>query len=957
MLTRVVILLCLATFQLHAQESHQLSLDQMISNQSFDEAKEFLNENWNTLIASNDPVALNKLGSYAYRVAELGKSVEAYRNNFLAVRKINDEDSEPYIAALTILGNAYQLDGNFLLASKIFLKLIELNRNYYGRVSYAHANALCNYGNLMLMSGKIEESDGFFTTAINITEKIGKPSALKVNILSAYANYKIVTGYYSIAENFLRQALFVAASHPVKSTTMTQTYMRLAKLYIQLNNVGQAATAIANALKILEQTTIDTHPERGSINVLKSKINLLMRNSAIANAEAMQAVKLLEGLPGYSSNLLDARLTFAASLAQANHLSSARESLLQPETDNRANDVKNSYRLGRILELQASINHQEGNFDAAITQLDECLSIRKRNFEYEHPDYLRALTKLSLVYWAKGDIGQAEKYFSRSIHLYKIQYLRQYPFLSEKEKELFYETIKLYFNKYTFFTVEHHKSHPNLVGDLMSSRLLFKGLLYNSIKNLKERVLSNDRLLDRYREYERVKERLGIAYKVLEFDPSLQPAGLDSLENLANYLEKEISLRSQIGNRHEDILRLNLNWEDLRESLPSDALAIDVIHGNYYDVRRDEIIGDSTYYVALGVSRNVYGNPDFVMLQGNDLDGKYYSYYRNAIRLKIQDETSYDQFWKPIEDQFDLRKYKQVYFSPDGIYSLINPATLFNPSDNEYLFEQCDVRIIGNPIDIIKSATNRDTRALRAPSLLIGSPDYGAKPTEQPSPERNFLFDVTSIPELPGTLTEVTGIGDLFMQEQLGVEVLTGEAANEEALKAKTNFSRSPQVLHIASHGFFNPEAAVFDPLSRSGLLLAQASHYNDAELINAQLTSLSSPALVQDGVLTAQEAMNLDLGGTELVVLSACETGLGVVRSGEGVYGLQRAFQTAGANAIIMSLWKVDDESTQKFMTTFYREWVRSRNKHQAFRKAEAAIREEYTDPYYWGAFVLVGG
>jgi CHAT domain-containing protein len=185
---------------------------------------------------------------------------------------------------------------------------------------------------------------------------------------------------------------------------------------------------------------------------------------------------------------------------------------------------------------------------------------------------------------------------------------------------------------------------------------------------------------------------------------------------------------------------------------------------------------------------------------------------------------------------------------------------------------------------------------------------------------------------------------------------MTGSEAKTENLE---NIS-SPIFLHIATHGFFNPTVssenamsmgiritkAKENPLLRSGLLLSGA-----ASVIRHEPSLGEKP----NGILYAYHVMNFDLSSTELVVLSACETGLGEVVNGVGVYGLSRAFQVAGAGNIIMSLWKVDDEATQELMTAFYREWLQTGLTREAFHHAIQAVRKKYPSPFYWGAFVMI--
>jgi len=154
-------------------------------------------------------------------------------------------------------------------------------------------------------------------------------------------------------------------------------------------------------------------------------------------------------------------------------------------------------------------------------------------------------------------------------------------------------------------------------------------------------------------------------------------------------------------------------------------------------------------------------------------------------------------------------------------------------------------------------------------------------------------------------------------------------------------------VLHIATHGFFSDKNdAGTDPMLRAGLLLTGVANYlQDNITLDAD-----------NGILTAYEAANLNLDNTEMVVLSACETGKGEVQNGEGVYGLQRAFQTAGAQSIMMSLWKVDDAATQELMTLFYQNWTAGKTKADAFTQAQRSLKKKYNSPYYWGAFVMMG-
>jgi CHAT domain-containing protein len=252
--------------------------------------------------------------------------------------------------------------------------------------------------------------------------------------------------------------------------------------------------------------------------------------------------------------------------------------------------------------------------------------------------------------------------------------------------------------------------------------------------------------------------------------------------------------------------------------------------------------------------------------------------------------------------------------------------------------------------------------------LVIADPDYdlgwdpvGSSSAGDPEGAGAATRALPMFHRLTGTAEEGRQVA-----ERLGVEPLLGTAALEHTIKQHS----SPRIMHIATHGFFlsAPDpvenggraagesfptgatgrladlARLENPLLRSGLVLAGA---------NTWLVGLPLPPAAEDGLLTADDVTGLDLLSTELVVLSACETGLGEIATGEGVFGLRRAFMLAGAETLVMTLWKVPDLLTRELMVGFYRRVLAGRRHAAALRDAQRALKTRFPDPLYWGAFI----
>jgi CHAT domain-containing protein/tetratricopeptide (TPR) repeat protein len=317
----------------------------------------------------------------------------------------------------------------------------------------------------------------------------------------------------------------------------------------------------------------------------------------------------------------------------------------------------------------------------------------------------------------------------------------------------------------------------------------------------------------------------------------------------------------------------------------------------------------------------------------------------------------------------------RVFLAPDGDLTRL-PFEALRDTAGNYLIDTLEISYLSAGRDL-KALASRPARRTAGAALVLANPDYDLKGDTAAEPPPHSSADVAQpgvgaavaperlrrqfndsgirFADLPGTRDEGIAVAAL-----LNVEPFLGGAAREEILKA----ARSPLVLHVATHGFFLPaprpesagphgprsagmDAAARNPVLRSGLALAGA---------NAWLRGEPLPTDIEDGILNGEDIVAMDLGATELVVLSACETGLGDVVAGEGVMGLRRAFAVAGARTLVLSLWKVPDLQTRMLMTAFYDSLIAGNGRAAALREAQRHVRAQYPSPLYWAAFICQG-
>lgn len=297
----------------------------------------------------------------------------------------------------------------------------------------------------------------------------------------------------------------------------------------------------------------------------------------------------------------------------------------------------------------------------------------------------------------------------------------------------------------------------------------------------------------------------------------------------------------------------------------------------------------------------------------------------------------------------------RLFISPDGDLSRL-PFEILPLADDQCLINTYEISYLSAGRDLLRLADATSLAATRP--VIVAAPDYDlalnqiasqndSSATLSKHRSRGLVRSDLHFTPLHGARKEGEQLSKL-----LQVRALLGAAATESKLKSY----RSPYILHIATHGFFLPAQAdemgrftqnIENPLLRSGLALAGANTWHKQEQL---------PADAEDAMLNGADVLGMDLQGTEMVVLSACETGLGEIQAGEGVFGLRRAFVLAGAKTLIMSLWKVPDQQTQELMVDFYEHVLAGMPRAEALRQAQLTMKQKHSNPRYWGAFICQG-
>lgn len=374
---------------------------------------------------------------------------------------------------------------------------------------------------------------------------------------------------------------------------------------------------------------------------------------------------------------------------------------------------------------------------------------------------------------------------------------------------------------------------------------------------------------------------------------------------------------------------------------------------------------DSITYGAIIIKKN--DDPKFILIDNtNLLEKRYILDFNTKIQNKNYDNFSYKFLFEKIDNE--LKGIDKIYFISDGVYNTINIESIYNPIKKQYLVDYLNIEFVQNLNSIFKTKELQNSNFNKT-ATLIGNPsfklsnsnasknDFGINRNINDELIRNLNSNV-KISQLPGTQNEIDKIQTILKETNYSIQTFSNLSATEENLKS----IQTPKILHIATHGYFLKSDTTSKAKKRI-LELFNDNYKNDSYLQSGLLFSGSQNTLngdstssIENGIFTGEEAKNLNLKNTELVVLSACETGMGDNEIGIGVMNLQRAFMIAGAKSVVMSLWSVSDEKTQELMTLFYTYWISNHlSKADALHKAKLDLKKKYPEPFYWAGFILV--
>ena len=940
-------------------------------------------------LGKEHPDYAQSLGNLANYYESLGNYTEAIKfvsETVSITGSVLGKEHPDYATSLHNLAHLYYRLGNYTEASQLETKALNIRERTFGKRNSDYLKSLSNLSIYYSDLGNYAEAIRLGTEALNTREQtLGKEHPDYVQSLGNLANYYELLGDYTKAIKLGSETVSIIGSvlgkeHPDYPRALSN----LANYYSDLGNYTEAIRLGTEALNIRERILGKEHPDYaqslGNLAVeyrylsnyteaFRLDTEALNIRERILGKEHPDYLKSLSNLALYHSDLGDQDEAIRLWTETLN----TRERILGKEHPDYALNLDNlagaycslgnydeAIRLGtealNTIERVLGKEHPDyattlktlstcysalENYDEAIRLGTEAVNITEHSCGIRHPRLIYQKAALSSYYFNNNDFKNAEQYVIDINNAYKNYIRNTFANLASSERSLFWNAENSWFEKainiYAYYTCSQQ-----IISDGYDLTLFSKGILLNSERDFSDLIMeSNDK--DAIETFDKLRTTRSTLNKLYEKPIAKRFLNTDSLENVAIHLEKKLIGKSKI---YGDFTHnMTICWKDIQKKLNPNDIAVEFV---CFPIQNDSII-----YAAYVVDSKMK-NPKMITLfearQLEKISGA--SYYTTPVLSRL--------VWSKLDNY--ISNSDNIYFAPAGELHNIAIESLPDYKANSIISDRHNFYRLTSTRQL---AVNMDKNPLEK-AVLYGGLRYNTSVEILEKDAKKYSIfsarDFSAIvqtdslslrggaSELPATKIEVEDIDRKFKSVNVKPLLYTDTTGTEASFKDLSG--KKINIMHIATHGFYWTEKEVRrmnnlnflqlndnksaryvedKALTRTGMLFSGA---------NNALSGKPIPENIQDGILTAREISFLNLRGLDMVAMSACQTGLGEI-TGDGVFGLQRGFKKAGANSLLMSLWKVDDKATQMLMTKFYEYFLSGKSKLKSLTLAQKYLRE----------------
>lgn len=900
----------------------------------------------------------------------------------------NVDEYYKYISAHHQLAIIYRHTYQYKQADSLYVDLLEYYKVTFGETHQTYLRTLSEMEQMYYSMGAYRKLIDIIQALVNYYEQSG---LYPLYLGEAYT--KLGEAYMQLGETGPAQKLYYKAG-AIFNEGHTYTYQNVRLLNsfaIYCKDIGQLDAAgkyIEGALHAAVKTFGKDHYNYistviNAANIHKNRVNYAKADSLLKIAKAFYEKQEFQPRDPFYENYFRAKMTVNLSILNTYgehrnlyflkeeefpaHLNKDGEMLLLSKKVLHA--YQEHYGTHHVAYANALISLANlygilQRYEDATHLYDQALEIRADFIGKRSRLHTNLLIVSAFFHEQLNEITSARERLEEYYENYTINLKQNLAFQPEAYRLSFARDKAYQADMIHSFVSRHVADYPDLACLSLNMSLSNKGLALESAVNLEKSIQENQdsTVQTLYHSWKQQQTNLAKAYLMSTAEREKYTINIWELEKAASHAERLLIEESQ-GNLKDILLKDQVDSKALKKQLKAGEAIVNFELGRYYNEER-RWSDDKYYYVTIltaDLEQPVFLKLCTASALQEILKKEVQPSGENYIADDVLAEELYYLIWNKLEPYFE--NIQQLHISSTALLNKVAiGAILTDFMSNQRVIDQYVLHYYSNLRDFYYKRRLSSKRSVDGSSkiVIVGGIDFeeGREVTSDSSHRNSADRSGQAFGYLQGTATEMDSISLYFAENcDWQIEELSGAAAQEAKIKA-LSANNAPRILHIATHGFFLPadynnkdssyqaQLARQRPLMRSGLALAGA---NNAWLDNKKQKD------GEDGVLTAFEVVGLDLSGVELVVLSACETGRGEIDNTEGVLGLQRAFKLAGAQQLIISLWKVPDEQTAELMRSFYQYYLQEKDVTEAFYKAQRFLRHKYRNPYYWAAFILI--